>query len=453
MELFEFGEYKALDESIDLKLFKDYLQRVWTGRHLFYNSAIEAASEQVDEIYMREASTMQAFINFDGRRIQARNYVGFIHFNGVTIQLLPKLFIHRSVPTSFIFQHLLFYLSYCPNLRFPLVKAEAKAFIDEDWLQRFISIFAQYSEQVLSGQPYFNYENLTEELPFVRGKLSFPDYVRSNVSTGQWQHMHIEHSPFQYDNLFNQVVKYTVKKLLSKASEANQSGLQAILFLLNEVSDCRCNVHDCERIILSRLHEEHQQIIDMCKVFLVDEQLAPAESFSHNFAFLVPMERVFEEFVSNFMHKHIPDIKAVYQQASLLGTVQQKPYVTIRPDIWIPALQTVIDVKYKLLQVNADEKIKSVAPTDVYQMLAYALGKHCFHVHLLYPQTLLSEAESFTITIDHTLENRPIQLHIHQIPVIYPHPELFSPANFRHFLTSAIREKLSKVFTFPTWQV
>lgn len=78
MILFEFDDYKDLKNEVpanfNLNDFKNHLTSIWKNRKAF---------DDYDDISTREdflpsEKNNQAFLNFNGTKIQARNYVGFI---------------------------------------------------------------------------------------------------------------------------------------------------------------------------------------------------------------------------------------------------------------------------------------------------------------------------------------------------------------------------------------
>lgn len=211
--LFEYGDYHSLPDHIDLPSFKAYLKEIWDNRQLFYEQAEEnPASSEEQQADMRRQG--QALLQFDGCDIRARNYAGFIQYQSTTIHILPKIFKGTGTPQSKILEHLLFYLSYAAPRRFPFSWQSSDVVSSDNFLHILIHFFAAYTEKTLSEYPYYRYEEMSETSSFVRGKLDIPAYMRQSLGTGQWQALQVRHSPFLYDNIFNQLVKYTVQLLI-----------------------------------------------------------------------------------------------------------------------------------------------------------------------------------------------------------------------------------------------
>ena len=77
MKLREFGEYKEFDnEKIDG--FKKYIEEAWNKRYCLYDD---------NEFDSYKYINRQQFLIFDGNKIKAKNYVGFISYEDVDINL------------------------------------------------------------------------------------------------------------------------------------------------------------------------------------------------------------------------------------------------------------------------------------------------------------------------------------------------------------------------------
>ncbi len=406
--IYEFGESCLLPEDLDIDGFKRHLQQSWQNRRWLYQYSDEGQSEM-------EGST-QPFFQFDGRQLTAKNYAGITYYQGVTIYILPKLFQKTAVSLApaqqiqIAFSHIYFYLSYCRQVFFPFQWEWIQADTG-DILQSWIRFFATYTTRLLSNQPYQAYHAYVDETAYVRGKLSVTHYLSQQVARGQWQRLQTEQQPFTLDNLFNQIVKYTLRQLLILADAPNRQHIQEGLHLLAEVSDRVCTPADCENFYVTQTYPRHQQVLDMCRFFLAAETAALQGKFQQSFTFLVPMERVFEDFVAGFIEKKFPHWHLERQPPRRFAQSQQSS-VWIRPDIWLPGFQRILDTKYKVTPTEAT--IRKVAPEDMYQMLAYALTYGISNTHLLYPD--VSEKEIITYVISSVTGD--VSIHLHALPVV-----------------------------------
>ncbi|HAS42934.1 MAG TPA: hypothetical protein DCS93_20810 [Microscillaceae bacterium] len=381
MHLFEFGDYLTLpfDQEKTQRL-KHYLNTVWQNRALFY----EETSSHL--------STQQRLFDFDENRIRARNYVGFFRFEGIEFQVLPKIFnVQPSPSADLCFQHVLYYLSYSRRIRFPFSLTRIDATPSLLLPEICIFLFAAYTENLLIEHPTQLYQERTEELSFLKGQLAVEQYVQENLATGNWQKLHSRHAPLLYDNRFNQIVKYTTRWLLSVTQHGpTRERLQRILHLLQHISNASVTYEDCLKVRLGESQSAQQAVLDMCTMFLGNEMINYQVGQKYNFAFLLPMEIVYEDFIAGFIQKHFSGWQPKIQPKRYLGTNEAgKNIGLIQPDILLQNPAMILDTKYKIRKQH-----HAVEDSDLYQMLAYATGFQCKQLALLYPQVFEQAAAS-----------------------------------------------------------
>ena len=399
IDLCEFGRYEKLLNAELVPGLKSYLEEVWRNRKR-YGSMVdeddenEELSEEEEAVWKRNK---QRFLSFDGISIRARNYVGFIQYEGLRINIYPK--ICKGIPQNTILSQVLYWLGYSKRVRFPFSQVPLSHDSFEDWLEAFIFLFAHYSEETLSSQPYQAYQEITEETPFLHGRLAIPQYIQVNVITCRQQYFHCTYEPFVYDNQFNRIVKYVTRLLLSVSqNKASIDKLHELLFLLDEVSDIHCQATDCDLVKLNPLYHDLSVILEMCRLFLSSSSINQNDFSNSNFCFLLPMEVIFEDFIFGFIEKHYPDRNPKSQTKVFLASNENKKDVfEIKNDIILQNPCLIIDTKYKIRD-KTDNK-KGVAQGDMYQMVAYALKRKIHQVLLIYPKSNGKEASVDTFTV------------------------------------------------------
>ncbi len=426
LQLYEFGEAHLLPASVKPEALKKYLRQVWQNRHWLYHYSEE------ETVRMEQG---QPFLQFDGAFIQARNYAGVIHFQGVSIYLVPKLFKNAAVGVAEMVAHLSFYLSYCRHVQFPFHWHPTET-VPSDMLRNWIHYFASFASALLNEQPYQTYQTHTGETDYVRGKLAVQPYIQEQLSRGQWQRLQTEQQPFVLNNLFNQVVKYTASQLYTIADKQTQTLVQDVLSLLAEVELRQCSPLDCEAVHLSRLYPKHQEVLDMCRFFLAGAATGGLPDNTMNFAFLIPMERVFEDFVAGFIQNHFPEWQAEFQKPMPLAVSSANRTLQARPDLWLPYHRMLWDTKYKLLATH--EFRHTIPAADLYQMFAYAAAYNVEAVHLLYASAGIAAHE----TIRFTPESASVCVHVHSLPIVLSHPDDTFSA-----LTLRLKETFQKIAT------
>ncbi|MDJ1506598.1 McrC family protein [Xanthocytophaga agilis] len=413
--LYEYGNKIELPESIDPDTLKYYLQKVWQNRYWIYNYTEDELVENTDG---------QPFLLFDGRFIQACNYAGVISFQSVTIVLIPKLF--KSIPYSAqTLPHLHFYLSYCRHVHFPFQWIESESVI-MDILAQWIHFFTNFTRNLLQEQPYLTYQTYTGQTDFLRGKLAVQHYINEQISKGLWHQMQTEQQPFVVNNLFNQIIKYTTSLLMPYTKGETYNMLLDLLHMLEDVELRSCTTSDCDSVHLNRLYPEHQKIVDMCRFFLLGDMGTYREDHPLNIAFLLPMERIFEDFITGFIQEHFPQWQIVAQKSFTWATSSKQRNLVVTPDIWLPLQHTVWDAKYKLSPVQS----------DLYQMHAYATALGVHKVHLLYASSREMTSECIELQSGvHT-----VTIYIHHLPII-----LLSDSDTFSDLTLRLKETLQKI--------
>lgn len=414
-------EYKQLDEADGILTdfipsFIAYLSQIWQERNKYVESEEDLSEEEKQERKIQK----QRFFDFtlDGK-ISARNYVGIVQHNGVRIQVIPKIFSKSEIVEEKKWGiHLLYWLSYCKKFKFPFSTADISNVDFEDFLELLISVFANYTENVVSNQPFQAYHEVQEEHSYLKGRLLFDEYIRHNLITARRHLFYIAHEPLEYDNGFNRIIKFVSSRLLALSRNSyNKSKLESILFLMHDVSDVLCSAEDCEKVKLNPLFTEYIQILELCKMFLSNQFIDLQENNSDNFCFLVPMEYVFEDFIFGFLDQHWPNSKIKSQSTTYLAKRDGLDVFKIKNDIVIDK-HLIVDTKYKLRSISKDNKA-GVCQSDMYQMISYALRRNCDNVMLLYPLVANCNNEEVKFNVDADRLHSSIEIAVKSLDITF----------------------------------
>jgi len=406
-----FDEHKKM-----LPDFVSYLSGVWQSR----NRYIELSDGISEEEQQEQQIQKQRFFDFtiDGK-ISARNYVGVVQYEGVRIEVYPKIFADDETEHKKMWQlNLLYWLTYCRKIKFPFAFADVSKLNFDDYLELLIYIYANYTEEVLFHQSFQAYQSVEEESAFLKGRLSFDNYIKHNLTTGNWQNFYCIYEPFVYDNQFNRIIKYVTRRL-SAISEnyLNKEKLNEILYLLHDVSDMCCTAEDCEKVKLNPLYEDHKQILELCKLYLNNQVIDMDSEDSKNFCFLVPMEYIFEDFIFGFISDKWPSLNIKSQSTDFLATNHGEKVFQIRNDIYIKN-HLIIDTKYKIRCTNDGLKA-GVSQSDLYQIVSYALRRDCKNVMLLYPHNKQAMNISTLFEISSGMISETINIHIQNVDISF----------------------------------
>jgi len=276
INLFEFVKYswKESDELKDLpnkKKFSDELEEVldqiWLGKNKFIPS---------ENLHYFSQSKKQRFIDFKKKEIVPKNWIGTIHFRGkkeeYIINLLPKIFHKKNHPPSEkeingIFTHILWWLSGSEKQNYSTVENSLEA-LESDLLEVMVFMFSEYTLYVLSSNSYNYYETVEEDLQTVKGYTNFNRYI-DNYAIGNRHIIPCVYDSFQYNNKFNQIVKYVANLLKDfTKNKTSKRNLEELLFILDEVEYKIVTVEDCDQVVLNPIYTEFKTILDNCKLFL-----------------------------------------------------------------------------------------------------------------------------------------------------------------------------------------
>lgn len=119
-----------------------------------------------------------------------------------------------------------------------------------------------------------------------------------------------------FDNEFNRIIKYVATLLFNNTeSPDNRENLREILFILDEVLDERATAEQCAKISFNPMFGEFEVVRDYCLLFLTNCISFDYKNDLKLFAFLLPMEYVFEDFIFGFIDKEIERVTAKAQRS------------------------------------------------------------------------------------------------------------------------------------------
>lgn len=392
-----------------------YLDEVWQTRTLFY-----------DEDPDKPVSTRQPFLTYgyDPAKsqvtMQAGKYVGFIQYEGLTIQILPKLF--GKARSDVAFRHLLWWLDYSQRVRFPFANLLTGDEPIDNFPEALIRYFARFAYQLVGSQPYHQYEEVTQTMPYLRGRLNTQAYVNTSLSRGNWHQLVCDYEPFLFNNRLNQIIKFVARRLghLCRYPDTLRD-LEKVVFLLDEVDDISSTVHDCDIVQLNRFFQGYEHCLDMCRFFLTGQYLNQQDAHQRHFCFLAPMDMVYEDFITGVVKTHLGHQFRVKAQAEDWLTEQK--IFKIKNDLLLTDKQTgarlVVDTKYKVRTYEFGDRKTGISQTDLYQMVSYGLRRNTQQVVLLYPMKYGQEPaqpQKFSVNSG-LLENQPIHIRVVDLTV------------------------------------
>ena len=415
INLFEYQNKVAFPEQHfdNLEMFLD---TIWSKREKssFYNE-----DENREEV--------QHFLQFlhKNKELKSNKFVGVIHFEDQTINLLPKIFYNGTEATAetvkIINAHVLWWLSYCRKLRFPNYLSGLNS-QQSDFFEILIYLFSKYTRELLNSSVYQRYIEVENELTFVKGRLNFQEYINQNLARGRNHKVNCIYDSFEMDNPFNQCIKSVCRLLLTASKDIqNKRNLNDILFLLDEVSDVNITSEECKRIQFNPMFADFETVRDYCVLFLENSVSFNYKNDLKLFAFLLPMEYVFEDFIFGFIDKELEEVNAKNQVKNI--TLDEAKTFGLKPDLLldINGRKIIADTKYKMVYADSTDAKKGISQNDLYQMVAYAIRFGVTDIKLFYPNTINNDTSTDLKSIeilDELADREKITIKAHQVSIL-----------------------------------
>ena len=394
-----------------------FLDEIWNNRekYSFYSDDSNDSDES------------QRFLQFihKSNELKSTKYVGVIHYGENKINLLPKIFYDSQKEYSNndivqIHNHILWWLSYCRKIKFPNYQTSLGS-TKSDFFEVLIYLFSKYTRELLSSSIYQQYEEISEELSFIKGRLNTGKYVRENLSTGKWHKLNCTYDAFIVDNEFNRIIKYVTTLLFNVTlNQENKKNLREILFILDEVSDERATAEQCMNITFNPMFGDFETVRDYCVLFLSNSVSFNYKNELKLFAFMLPMEYVFEDFIFGFIDKELPDVSAKSQRTDVY--LDEGKTFNLRPDLWLKTNKRslIADTKYKIVYSDNSDPKKGISQSDIYQMLSYAIRFDVNEIILFYPTTIKQNKENETefLIKDSLAKGKEITIKVYQLPIL-----------------------------------
>ncbi len=415
INLFEYQNKIDIQDSF--KGLEGFLDEIWNSRekNSFYSK------NENDKI---ESQRFLQFIH-KSNELKSNKYVGVIHYEGNKINLLPKIFFdpekdYSKNEVNQIQNHILWWLSYCRKIKFPNYQASLGS-AKSDFFEVLIYLFSKYTRELLNSSIYQQYEEVNCELSFIKGRINTNEYINENLSKGKWHKLNCTYDAFVFDNEFNRIIKYVTTLLFNvTSSQDNKKNLREILFILDEVTDERATAEQCSRISFNPMFGEFETVRDYCQLFLTNCISFDYKNDLKLFAFLLPMEYVFEDFIFGFIEKELEAVKAKSQRSDTY--LDEGKAFNLKPDLWLKTnyKSLIADTKYKIVYSEEKDPKKGISQNDLYQMLAYAVRFEVNEIILFYPNTIkkVQNKETELIIKDALANGKEISIKAFQLPII-----------------------------------
>lgn len=138
------------------------------------------------------------------------------------------------------------------------------------------------------------------------------------------------------------------------------------------------------------------------------------------FAFLLPMEYIFEDFIYEFIEKEIEGINPKGQVSGTYLDEEKKFGLKLDLILDLGYKKVIADTKYKLIYTDDLDPKNGFSQKDIYQMLAYAVRFSIQEIVMFYPNTIFSHElkNSELIITDKLADEKEINIKVYQLQIL-----------------------------------
>ncbi|MDE0606322.1 MAG: hypothetical protein OXH78_04095 [Acidimicrobiaceae bacterium] len=287
-------------------------------------------------------------------KLTAQNMVGTLVVDDIRILIRPKI-----RPENLF---LLLEVGLAPNA---WRKESFEYTTNADLLPSIVGFYARTLANTLACGLLRSYRPEEERLVALRGRVDVASQFRQAGVPMPVACRYDEYTPDIFENRYVKAAARLALRVPGVQAEDRRRLLQQVV-ALEDVSDDPVRPDDLDRLLFTRLNDHYEPALRLARLLLENLSLVDRRGNRSASSFLVDMNRLFEDFVTQRLRRALRGRLEVRSQAkSHLGVRKQVP---IRPDLVFRKQGRevyVADIKYKL---TADAKARN---SDYYQLLAY----------------------------------------------------------------------------------
>lgn len=314
---------------------------------------------------LRNFAEAGEFFNLSWRYVQAKNYIGVIRLpSGFQIEILPKInapneklrgLIVEMLRTLKDFSHKKFLDAELDTLRLDLYEI-------------FIRIYLGMVLDLVKRGLKSSYVEREDNLKFFKGKLLVNENLRRNFA--HRERFFVTYDEYSINRHENRLIKAALLKF-------RQNKLaRRLLNHFDSVEASKNYFKDFAAISIDRTNIEYKIVMNWTQKILSGESFTPFNGKSEALTLLFDMNKLFEAYVAEHIKKYFSDRFKVKIQAQEKFLFDEPRKFGLKPDIILESDEKIIlDTKWKF----------EIAPSDIYQMFAYAKRYDAKKIFILCP--------------------------------------------------------------------
>lgn len=284
-----------------------------------------------------------------------------------------------TIDKGIFIKNIYYMLSYA----FQILKQEDYQKVAGEKFNKIHDLFAAILEKGVARQVkqglYREYVPMQEELSVMRGKLNINDTIALKVQ--RKQKLSCEFDEFSEDNLYNQILKVTMHRLIKASDVASErkQALKKLMIFFGNVSLILPDHIPWNRLIYQRNNRNYELLLNICYLVL-NGMLQTTEDGSYKLLAFSDehMERLYEKFILEYYKQHHPELKP--KSAQVKWNLTEQPDETMIQ--FLPTMQTditlqkgdktlIIDAKYYGKSMIESYDKATLRSAHLYQIFAY----------------------------------------------------------------------------------
>ena len=286
-----------------------------------------------------------------------------------------------TVDKGIFIRNIYYMLSYA----FQILKQEDYKQVAGEKFDRIHDLFAAILEKGISRQLkqglYREYVPMQENLSVMRGKLNMNSTMRLKVQ--QKQKLSCEFDEFSEDNLYNQILKVTIHRLIhaEDVSHERKQALKKLIIFFGNVKLIQPDHITWNRLIYQRNNRNYELLLNICYLVLkhllqtTDDGQYKLIEFSDE-----QMNLLFQRFVYEYFNQEHNELSVSAPTMKWSDESEEKnPLISFLPimktDIVLKDKHSdktlIIDTKYYKKILNENYGKQTIKPEHLYQIFAY----------------------------------------------------------------------------------